>query len=197
MQKQRVVAWLAQHNFPHGIVSFCDGLVHDPLRHKANFLKSLITDVSLGLLKYDRSRGLDCSLSNCACQHQSLGSNVTHSGRLICLFSSFYCSTKVSTLLNCVIFALLHFITGPSNIKCLMKQRLPCLSSSHVRFFHLSGGFLAARGVTSRSERTRSCCRNGLAPPNLGGRCHRASSQASHLREVLMSLIPEPQKSSR
>uniref|UniRef100_A0A8C3VG22 Phosphatidylinositol transfer protein membrane associated 2 n=1 Tax=Catharus ustulatus TaxID=91951 RepID=A0A8C3VG22_CATUS len=39
MQKQRVVAWLAQHNFPHGIVSFCDGLVHDPLRHKANFLK--------------------------------------------------------------------------------------------------------------------------------------------------------------
>uniref|UniRef100_A0A8C7VMG5 DDHD domain-containing protein n=1 Tax=Oncorhynchus mykiss TaxID=8022 RepID=A0A8C7VMG5_ONCMY len=42
MQKQRVVAWLSQHNFPHGIVSFCDGLVHDPLRHKANFLKSLM-----------------------------------------------------------------------------------------------------------------------------------------------------------
>ncbi|XP_036954669.1 membrane-associated phosphatidylinositol transfer protein 2-like isoform X6 [Acanthopagrus latus] len=41
MQKQRVVAWLSQHNFPHGIVSFCDGLVHDPLRHKANFLKAL------------------------------------------------------------------------------------------------------------------------------------------------------------
>lgn len=48
MQKQRVVAWLSQHNFPHGIVSFCDGLVHDPLRHKANFLKSL-TEVRLGL----------------------------------------------------------------------------------------------------------------------------------------------------
>ncbi|XP_072371667.1 membrane-associated phosphatidylinositol transfer protein 2 isoform X4 [Scyliorhinus torazame] len=45
MQKQRVVAWLAQHNFPHGIVSFCDGLVHDPLRHKANFLRSLMQDV--------------------------------------------------------------------------------------------------------------------------------------------------------
>lgn len=45
MQKQRVVAWLSQHNFPHGIVSFCDGLVHDPLRHKANFLKTL-TEVS-------------------------------------------------------------------------------------------------------------------------------------------------------
>ncbi|XP_061788886.1 membrane-associated phosphatidylinositol transfer protein 2-like isoform X5 [Nerophis lumbriciformis] len=44
MQKQRVVAWLSQHNFPHGIVSFCDGLVHDPLRHKANFLKSLTED---------------------------------------------------------------------------------------------------------------------------------------------------------
>ncbi|NXG61618.1 PITM2 protein, partial [Hemiprocne comata] len=47
MQKQRVVAWLAQHNFPHGIVSFCDGLVHDPLRHKANFLRSLITDLHM------------------------------------------------------------------------------------------------------------------------------------------------------
>ncbi|XP_030438657.1 membrane-associated phosphatidylinositol transfer protein 2 isoform X8 [Gopherus evgoodei] len=47
MQKQRVVAWLAQHNFPHGIVSFCDGLVHDPLRHKANFLKTLITDLHM------------------------------------------------------------------------------------------------------------------------------------------------------
>uniref|UniRef100_A0A672JTW3 DDHD domain-containing protein n=1 Tax=Salarias fasciatus TaxID=181472 RepID=A0A672JTW3_SALFA len=49
MQKQRVVAWLSQHNFPHGIVSFCDGLVHDPLRHKANFLKTL-TEVSLRLI---------------------------------------------------------------------------------------------------------------------------------------------------
>uniref|UniRef100_A0A8D3B249 DDHD domain-containing protein n=1 Tax=Scophthalmus maximus TaxID=52904 RepID=A0A8D3B249_SCOMX len=47
MQKQRVVAWLSQHNFPHGIVSFCDGLVHDPLRHKANFLKAL-TEILAG-----------------------------------------------------------------------------------------------------------------------------------------------------
>uniref|UniRef100_A0A3Q2PRR2 Phosphatidylinositol transfer protein membrane associated 2 n=1 Tax=Fundulus heteroclitus TaxID=8078 RepID=A0A3Q2PRR2_FUNHE len=46
MQKQRVVAWLSQHNFPHGIVSFCDGLVHDPLRHKANFLKTLTESCS-------------------------------------------------------------------------------------------------------------------------------------------------------
>uniref|UniRef100_A0A3P8VYT9 Phosphatidylinositol transfer protein, membrane-associated 2 n=1 Tax=Cynoglossus semilaevis TaxID=244447 RepID=A0A3P8VYT9_CYNSE len=47
MQKQRVVAWLSQHNFPHGIVSFCDGLVHDPLRHKANFLKYLINEAHM------------------------------------------------------------------------------------------------------------------------------------------------------
>uniref|UniRef100_A0A8D0AJY4 Phosphatidylinositol transfer protein membrane associated 2 n=1 Tax=Sander lucioperca TaxID=283035 RepID=A0A8D0AJY4_SANLU len=47
MQKQRVVAWLSQHNFPHGIVSFCDGLVHDPLRHKANFLKGLINEAHM------------------------------------------------------------------------------------------------------------------------------------------------------
>ncbi|XP_029024534.1 membrane-associated phosphatidylinositol transfer protein 2-like isoform X1 [Betta splendens] len=47
MQKQRVVAWLSQHNFPHGVVSFCDGLVHDPLRHKANFLRSLISEAHM------------------------------------------------------------------------------------------------------------------------------------------------------
>ncbi|XP_061115472.1 membrane-associated phosphatidylinositol transfer protein 2-like [Conger conger] len=47
MQKQRVVAWLSQHNFPHGVVSFCDGLVHDPLRHKTNFLKSLICEAHM------------------------------------------------------------------------------------------------------------------------------------------------------
>lgn len=45
MQKHRVVAWLTQHNFPHGIVSFCDGLTHDPLRQKAAFLQGLQQEV--------------------------------------------------------------------------------------------------------------------------------------------------------
>lgn len=48
MQKHRVVAWLSQHNFPHGVVSFCDGLTHDPLRQKAMFLQSLMQEVSWG-----------------------------------------------------------------------------------------------------------------------------------------------------
>ncbi|XP_043940084.1 membrane-associated phosphatidylinositol transfer protein 1 [Protopterus annectens] len=47
MQKQKVVAWLAQHNFPHGVVSFCDGLTHDPLRQKAAFLQSLIQEAEM------------------------------------------------------------------------------------------------------------------------------------------------------
>lgn len=50
MQKHRVVAWLSQHNFPHGAVSFCDGLTHDPLRQKAAFLQSLRTEVGTGML---------------------------------------------------------------------------------------------------------------------------------------------------
>jgi phosphatidate phosphatase PAH1 len=44
MQLQRVVAWLTQHNFPKGLVSFADGFTTDPLKHKAEYLKSLITD---------------------------------------------------------------------------------------------------------------------------------------------------------
>ncbi|XP_004852287.1 membrane-associated phosphatidylinositol transfer protein 1 isoform X1 [Heterocephalus glaber] len=50
MQKHRVVAWLSQHNFPHGVVSFCDGLTHDPLRQKAMFLQSLMQEVELNIV---------------------------------------------------------------------------------------------------------------------------------------------------
>ena len=34
MQMQRVVAWLTQHNFPKGLVSFADGFTTDPLRYE-------------------------------------------------------------------------------------------------------------------------------------------------------------------
>ncbi|XP_068173107.1 LOW QUALITY PROTEIN: membrane-associated phosphatidylinositol transfer protein 3 [Antennarius striatus] len=44
MQKQRVVSWLSQHNFPHGMIFFSEGLVHDPLRQKTIFLRNLIQD---------------------------------------------------------------------------------------------------------------------------------------------------------
>ncbi|KAL0161837.1 hypothetical protein M9458_041233, partial [Cirrhinus mrigala] len=37
MQKQR-------HNFPQGMVFFSEGLVHDPLRQKTIFLKSLVKE---------------------------------------------------------------------------------------------------------------------------------------------------------
>lgn len=47
MQKQRVVSWLSQHNFPHGMIFFSEGLVHDPLRQKTIFLKHLIQEVRL------------------------------------------------------------------------------------------------------------------------------------------------------
>lgn len=47
MQQQKVVAWLAQHNFPHGLVSFVDGLSTDPLRHKGEYLRGLIQDADI------------------------------------------------------------------------------------------------------------------------------------------------------
>jgi len=48
MQQKKVVTWLAQHNFPHGLVSFIDGLSADPLRQKANYLKQLKNEVLTG-----------------------------------------------------------------------------------------------------------------------------------------------------
>ncbi|XP_024940264.1 protein retinal degeneration B isoform X4 [Cephus cinctus] len=44
MQQQKVVSWLSQHNFPHGLVSFADGLSTDPLGHKAAYLNNLIRE---------------------------------------------------------------------------------------------------------------------------------------------------------
>jgi membrane-associated phosphatidylinositol transfer protein len=55
MQQRRVVSWLAQHNFPHGLLSFADGLSTDPLRHKAEYLK-------VKLLQFDILRTLERNL---------------------------------------------------------------------------------------------------------------------------------------
>ncbi|XP_018573304.1 protein retinal degeneration B isoform X2 [Anoplophora glabripennis] len=44
MQHRRVVSWLSQHNFPHGLISFADGLSTDPLGHKAAYLSNLINN---------------------------------------------------------------------------------------------------------------------------------------------------------
>lgn len=44
MQQQKVVSWLSQHNFPHGLVSFADGLSTDPLGHKAAYLNNLVQE---------------------------------------------------------------------------------------------------------------------------------------------------------
>ncbi|KAJ8369225.1 hypothetical protein SKAU_G00092530 [Synaphobranchus kaupii] len=44
MQKQRVLSWLSQHNFPHGMIFFSEGLVHDPLRQKTIFLRNLMQE---------------------------------------------------------------------------------------------------------------------------------------------------------
>lgn len=48
MQQRRVVGWLAQHNFPRGMVLFMSGLTAEPLRQKANCLTKLIREVRYG-----------------------------------------------------------------------------------------------------------------------------------------------------
>ncbi|XP_060558830.1 protein retinal degeneration B-like isoform X3 [Ruditapes philippinarum] len=47
MQHNKVVAWLAQHNFPHGMVAFMDGFSKDPLRQKFNHLKTIQSEAQL------------------------------------------------------------------------------------------------------------------------------------------------------
>ncbi|XP_048582255.1 protein retinal degeneration B isoform X2 [Nematostella vectensis] len=40
-QKYKVMSWLAEHNFPYGLVAFGDGITKDLQRHKTEFLKNL------------------------------------------------------------------------------------------------------------------------------------------------------------
>jgi len=47
MQQRKVTTWLAQHNFPHGVVAFMDGLSADPLRQKTTYLKQRIAEADL------------------------------------------------------------------------------------------------------------------------------------------------------
>ncbi len=49
MQHYKVTNWLAQHNFPIGMVFFSDGLKRDPIKQKAETLKNLVTNCSLSL----------------------------------------------------------------------------------------------------------------------------------------------------
>ncbi|KAF0299117.1 Protein retinal degeneration B [Amphibalanus amphitrite] len=44
MQRRKVLSWLSQHNFPHGLVSFADGLTTEPLKHKADYLRQLVEE---------------------------------------------------------------------------------------------------------------------------------------------------------
>jgi len=45
MQHNKVVGWLAQHNFPHGMVAFMDGFSKDPLKQKFNYLRTVKAEV--------------------------------------------------------------------------------------------------------------------------------------------------------
>ncbi|XP_013118765.2 protein retinal degeneration B isoform X1 [Stomoxys calcitrans] len=50
MQQQRVVSWLSQHNFPHGLISFADGLTTDPLGHKTAYLNNLVQNHGISIM---------------------------------------------------------------------------------------------------------------------------------------------------
>ncbi|CAH8498424.1 unnamed protein product [Schistosoma turkestanicum] len=47
MQRRRVTNWMANHNFPFGMTFFLNGLYSDPLKQKAQMLKSIIENANL------------------------------------------------------------------------------------------------------------------------------------------------------
>lgn len=50
VQQCKVTNWLAQHNFPHGMTFFSDGISPLPIKQKAETLKSIVTSNNLRLI---------------------------------------------------------------------------------------------------------------------------------------------------
>ncbi|CAD5120699.1 DgyrCDS9263 [Dimorphilus gyrociliatus] len=47
MQHRVVVSWLAQHNFPYGMVAFMDGLTAEPMKQKTQYLQHLVKNANI------------------------------------------------------------------------------------------------------------------------------------------------------
>ncbi|NXU56617.1 PITM1 protein, partial [Turnix velox] len=148
MQKHRVVAWLSQHNFPHGTVSFCDGLTHDPLRQKTSFLQNLQTEAEITILAgYGSTKDISV--------YSSLGLEATHIfivGRVVKKFSNqcqFLSDGYVAHLTQLEAAAWAHSPKGPPR-PVLGKGTYGC--SASVDFIRKHSHILRSWG-SSQAER--------------------------------------------
>ncbi|NWR60418.1 PITM1 protein, partial [Bucorvus abyssinicus] len=148
MQKHRVVAWLSQHNFPHGAVSFCDGLTHDPLRQKAAFLQSLRTEAEITIVAgYGSTKDISV--------YSSLGLAPAHIyivGRAVKKFNNqcqFLSEGYVAHLTQLEAVALAHSPKGPPR-PVLGKGTYGC--PAPVDFLRKQSQLLRSRG-SSQAER--------------------------------------------
>ncbi|XP_071618497.1 membrane-associated phosphatidylinositol transfer protein 1 [Heliangelus exortis] len=148
MQKHRVVAWLSQHNFPHGVVSFCDGLTHDPLRQKAAFLQSLRSEVEVAIMAgYGSTKDISV--------YSSLGLAPAHIyivGRAVKKFQNqcqFLSEGYVAHLAQLEAAALAHSTQGPPR-PVLGKGTYGC--PAPVDFLRKQSQLLRSRG-SSQAER--------------------------------------------
>ncbi|KGL83896.1 Membrane-associated phosphatidylinositol transfer protein 1, partial [Tinamus guttatus] len=155
MQKHRVVAWLSQHNFPHGAVSFCDGLTHDPLRQKAAFLQSLRSEAEITIVAgYGSTKDISV--------YSSLGLSPAHIyivGRAVKKFNNqcqFLSEGYVAHLAQLEAASLAHSPKGPPR-PTLGKSTYGC--PAPVDFLRKQSQLLRSRGP-SQAERD-------AAPPGL------------------------------
>ncbi|UJR31517.1 hypothetical protein I4U23_019006 [Adineta vaga] len=47
IQQRRVVNWLGQHNFPHGMTLFNDGICREPIKHKSEMVRNVVENADL------------------------------------------------------------------------------------------------------------------------------------------------------
>ncbi|XP_034048269.1 membrane-associated phosphatidylinositol transfer protein 2-like isoform X1 [Thalassophryne amazonica] len=174
MQKQRVVAWLSQHNFPHGIVSFCDGLVHDPLRHKANFLRTLVSEAQMRIVAgYGSSKDISVYTSvGLPPSHIYIVGRPTKKMQHQCQFIPDGYANHLSHL---EYSQRSHPSKSPSTRMVLRKGSFALGTAG--------GDFLRKRNHIFRTMTSQQAGGTGTVSPNLPGRTERTLSQCDMERD--------------
>ncbi|CAF5190075.1 unnamed protein product, partial [Rotaria magnacalcarata] len=61
IQQRRVVHWLAQHNFPHGLTLFNDGISREPIKHKSEMIRNAVENADLTIVAaYGSCKDVPC-----------------------------------------------------------------------------------------------------------------------------------------
>ena len=119
-QKGQVLSWLRAHNFPFGILSFCETVSKDYQKHKIDFLKKIGKHVStyrLHQLSSPKGRTLLWTAQN----YTLFNIQVDFSTIIIMYFASFKSRKKITISFSSKVYGNLNSEDSPTMIEAKKK----------------------------------------------------------------------------